>query len=259
MLGWYLINDDMNICIAMEYMPHGDLHSYLKDKHPLSESDAQQVIRQVLQGLRIMHKARFAHRDVKPQNVLIQHHPGSKASRPWRVKLADFGFSKSVLASNSNVAVGTYGYMAPELFHKPADGTKLDERKADIWATGAMAFYLMSKDEGFQSWRSLDFLKKTCRGEKVSLYGGPEPVPLVSGPFRRFFSSLNPEPRQRPIRDQKKTSSALRPLLTAPGINFIREMTMFEPEHRLMADEALDHPWLSHLKRKQGRRGKKDR
>lgn len=244
MQGWYLINDDMNICIAMEYMPHGDLHSYLETRHtPLSESDAQQIVRQVLKGLIIMHEEKFAHRDVKPQNVLIQHHPDSKASRPWRVKLADFGFSKSVLASNSNVAVGTYGYMAPELFHRPADGTKLDERKADVWAVGAMAFYLMSKDEGFQSWRSLDFLKTTCRGTKVSLYGGPEPT------FRSFWS----------FRDRTKISSARRPLLTGDGINFIREVTMPEPEHRLRADKAVKHPWLSHLSGKQGRRRKKDR
>ena len=65
MLGWYLAG--RNICIAMEYLPEGDLHTYLRDRSALAEEDARQVISQVLQGLAIMHKVGIAHRDVKPQ------------------------------------------------------------------------------------------------------------------------------------------------------------------------------------------------
>jgi serine/threonine protein kinase len=51
----------------MEYLPEGDLHSYLRQNPMLSEMDAQQVISQVLQGLAIMHRVNIAHRDIKPQ------------------------------------------------------------------------------------------------------------------------------------------------------------------------------------------------
>jgi hypothetical protein len=65
MLGWYLAG--RNICIAMEYLPEGDLHSYMRDRSALAEEDSRQIISQVLQGLAIMHKVGIAHRDVKPQ------------------------------------------------------------------------------------------------------------------------------------------------------------------------------------------------
>lgn len=65
MLGWYFYGK--NLCIAMEYYPKGNLHTYLRERPPLPEEDAQQVIGQVLQGVSIMHRAGFAHRDIKPQ------------------------------------------------------------------------------------------------------------------------------------------------------------------------------------------------
>jgi serine/threonine protein kinase len=64
MLGWYDWGSDL--CIAMEYFPEGDLHTYLRDHPPLSEDEAKEVITQVLRGLSIMHKRNIAHRDIKP-------------------------------------------------------------------------------------------------------------------------------------------------------------------------------------------------
>lgn len=63
----YFTKDKGDLCIAMEYIPFGDLHSYLQDRPPLGESDAQQVIIQILQGLAVVHKAVFTHRDIRPQ------------------------------------------------------------------------------------------------------------------------------------------------------------------------------------------------
>jgi calcium/calmodulin-dependent protein kinase I len=54
----------------MEWLQHGDLHAYLcrQDREPLQipESQAQQVVSQLLDGLKFMHENGFAHRDFKP-------------------------------------------------------------------------------------------------------------------------------------------------------------------------------------------------
>lgn len=65
MLGWYYFENDL--CIAMEYIPGGDLQTYLREQPQLTEAETQQIISQVVQGLDIMHKGGFAHRDIKPQ------------------------------------------------------------------------------------------------------------------------------------------------------------------------------------------------
>ena len=48
----------------MEYLPDGDLHQHLNS--PLSETEGQHIVSQILNGLRFMHEVGFAHRDLKP-------------------------------------------------------------------------------------------------------------------------------------------------------------------------------------------------
>lgn len=50
----------------MEYCEHGDLRKYLTDRPKIPEEEAQDITRQLLVGISLMHKAGFAHRDIKP-------------------------------------------------------------------------------------------------------------------------------------------------------------------------------------------------
>ena len=61
--GWY--ESDDYIHIAMEYICHGHLRNYLEEER--SESGAKVVIRQLLEGLVVIHEEGFAHRDLKPE------------------------------------------------------------------------------------------------------------------------------------------------------------------------------------------------
>lgn len=61
--GWY--ESENSILIAMEYMERGDLQRYLHDTIP--ENETRSIILQLLEGLKFMHEARFAHRDLKPK------------------------------------------------------------------------------------------------------------------------------------------------------------------------------------------------
>lgn len=59
--------DRADICIAMEYQPEGDLHSYIRLHGPLHEQHAQEVLGQALQALTMLHEAGFPHGNMKPQ------------------------------------------------------------------------------------------------------------------------------------------------------------------------------------------------
>lgn len=67
-LGWF--EDPSNLYIAMDYMPHGDLQTYIDEKAPFPEAESSVITKQVATGLQFMHQKGFFHRDLKPQVCL---------------------------------------------------------------------------------------------------------------------------------------------------------------------------------------------
>ncbi|RPA93501.1 kinase-like protein [Choiromyces venosus 120613-1] len=112
----------------MEYLEHGDLRKNL-DK-PFAEEVVQEITKQVLNGLHVMHVNDIAHRDLKPENIFVV-----RMSTVWG-KLGDFGISKCV---HSNIAfrstVGTDCYAAPEVLRLDTDAeSPVYTSAVDIWA-----------------------------------------------------------------------------------------------------------------------------
>ncbi|KAI0415955.1 kinase-like domain-containing protein [Xylaria grammica] len=89
--GWY--EGPGLLSIAMEYCPLGDLQQFLIERTRPPESDTREIISQVIQGLQFMHDEGFAHRDLKPGNILIMSRP---PKHDWWVKIGDMGLSKRV-------------------------------------------------------------------------------------------------------------------------------------------------------------------
>ena len=115
--------------IAMELMPGETLDDRVKTDGPLQVGEAVDKILDVIDGLEAAHKMGLIHRDVKPSNCFI----GSDD----RVKVGDFGLSKSVISTDVQLTrtgtfMGTPAYAAPEQIR----GENLDHR-TDIYAVGA--------------------------------------------------------------------------------------------------------------------------
>ncbi|CAH0025979.1 unnamed protein product [Clonostachys rhizophaga] len=185
--GWYDTNDFLYI--TMEYLPLGDLSRYLKD--PLPEAQAASISLQVLEGLRFMHQNKFAHRDLKPNNLLVQH-----AGPSWWVKISDFGTSREMDIATWCSNVGTVAYQAPEVrgivkLDDAASGNPLLSPSVDIWAVGAIAFRLTSGRVPFEDLLSL------CR-----YVGQSDPLPFENGISEKsntFVARLMaPMPHDRP-------------------------------------------------------------
>lgn len=87
--GWF--EDPSNLFLSIEYFELGDLERYITEV--ITEDDVKDIIKDVLNGLRIMYSENFAYRDLKPSNIfVVQMPPASK----WWVKIGDFGISKRV-------------------------------------------------------------------------------------------------------------------------------------------------------------------
>ncbi|KAI9764643.1 MAG: hypothetical protein M1840_008140 [Geoglossum simile] len=142
---------DDHIIIVMEYMEYGDLTGYLNKHGALSEPMAQEVARQILRGLEYVHRKMVTHRDIKPDNILIQ------SLDPIVVKLSDFGLSKRVDDSTFlKTFCGTLLYCAPEVYHERTSENiprrSLGDRygqSADMWSFGAVLFVLLCNKPPF--------------------------------------------------------------------------------------------------------------
>ncbi|KAN0067515.1 WD40-repeat-containing domain protein [Elaphomyces granulatus] len=142
--GWY--ENPEYLFIAMEYLELGDLRTYLDREPPLPEHEAKEITYQILDGLHFMHDNDFAHRDLKPNNILLKSCPPND----WWVKIADFGISKRIddgLGKMSTTFKGTLGYIAPELHGFTEKGSP---NAVDIWAVGEIAFQMLTKRPTFK-------------------------------------------------------------------------------------------------------------
>ncbi|MBM3304365.1 MAG: hypothetical protein FJY79_00235 [Candidatus Aminicenantes bacterium] len=140
----------LSIYISMEYVPGEDLKSFIRRSGHLNEAKALALARQIAEGLAEAHRMGVVHRDLKPQNVMID--------REGNAKIMDFGIARSLHtrgATGSGVIIGTPEYMAPE----QADAKDVDHR-VDIYALGAILFEMVTGRLPFEGETPLSIVLK---------------------------------------------------------------------------------------------------
>ncbi|KAL4961580.1 kinase-like domain-containing protein [Aspergillus stella-maris] len=184
-LGWFEIPN--GVSLVLEYCELGDIEQFFPS--PLSEEVARTIAGQLLEGIEILHDMGIAHRDIKPQNVLVAQ------ADPIHVKIADFGVSKYLSEKTSlRSRVGTPEYMAPELLFDTKKESEYSNA-VDIWSLGCLLFYLLTKKLAFPGFHELDeyYQGGASFPERVLVQHGIE----LSG--TRFIQGLlSPMPNDRP-------------------------------------------------------------
>jgi serine/threonine-protein kinase len=162
---------------AMEYIEGINLGELIAREGALPLPRAVHVLRQLCAGLAAAHAAGLVHRDVKPENIMIFQ----RGDEPDVVKILDFGMVKRVDAEHSrNLTrglriLGTPLYMAPESLRNPTDA----DARADIYAVGAVAFYMLSGKKLFQTTDDLELTSKVLNDvpPRVSQVAA-QPIPV---------------------------------------------------------------------------------
>ena len=102
----------MHLFIIMEYVRGGDLSRFIKHGDRLTDWQCKVVAYQMCQALDYLHKSGITHRDIKPDNILVED------DNPLVIKLSDFGLSKVVKDHETFLKTfcGTLLYCAPEIY-----------------------------------------------------------------------------------------------------------------------------------------------
>merc|ERR1719229_1992591 len=179
------------ILLVLEYAPGGELFDILYYTSALKEAVARTYFKQIVNGLEACHNANVVHRDLKPQNLLLD----SK----YNLKITDFGLSKIIQSDADAVMkttyVGTRGYQAPELLLNQ----KYD-LKCDIFSVGVILFILMAGYPPFEQASKNDkWFKPLMKGNIDKFWKAHQKSPIAKIPEAKdlLTKMLTFDPKQR--------------------------------------------------------------
>ena len=165
--------------IIMEYIC-GDLLSFIRKRNKLNEPSAKIIFKQIIEGLKYIHKKKIIHRDIKLDNILID--------LTNTIKICDFGVSRKIEKGKLIYErCGTPAYIAPEIYAKIG----YDDGQSDIWSAGVTLYYILSGNLPFRGSNIQEL-------EKVILSGQYEKIKDVSNEANDIIKGmLRIDPKKR--------------------------------------------------------------
>ncbi len=169
-----LVVDGDDLALVMELVHGADLRSRLDREGPFTPQAAVSVAADVAEGLAAAHAAGIIHRDVKPENILLDQASSPGPGGAPRAKLSDFGFARLVDAPRRTRAtriIGTPDYLAPEIIEG------LEPRAAvDIYALATVLYELLAGFTPFGGGHTGAVLRRHVTETVPPLPGLPEPL-----------------------------------------------------------------------------------
>ncbi|XP_067866005.1 phosphorylase b kinase gamma catalytic chain, skeletal muscle/heart isoform-like [Heterodontus francisci] len=144
--------------LVFDLMKRGELFDYLTEMVTLSEKEARNIMRALLEVVQFLHSKNIIHRDLKPENVLLDDN--------MTIKLSDFGFSLQLEPGKKlRELCGTPGYLAPEILLCSMDETHPGySKEVDLWSCGVIMYTLLSGSPPFWHRKQMLMLRMIMDG-----------------------------------------------------------------------------------------------
>lgn len=209
----------------MDFIEH-DLKTLLTTMPaPFKISEIKTLVLQLLSAVNHCHQNWILHRDLKTSNLLMNNR--------GTIKVADFGlarrFGDPVGLGGLTQLVVTLWYRAPEILM----GATKYSTAVDMWSVGCIFAELLLKEPLFQARTELDLLSMIFK-----LLGPPTNNSwpgFTSLPLAKSITLPSPQP------DQFRNKF---PHLSMNGLDLLMSLLTYDPEQRMSAEEALDHPYF---------------
>lgn len=215
------------LIMVFEYMDQ-DLKKFLSTQNLRGALEPRLVkwfMYQLLRGIAYCHENRVLHRDLKPQNLLI--------NKNFEVKVADFGLARSFgipVSAYSNEVV-TLWYRAPDVLM----GSRYYSTPIDIWSAGCIMAEMYSGKPLFPGRNNENQLLKIFR--------------LLGTPTKETWPGITELPGYTPLYPTLPPTplNEVFPLLGDVAIDLLSKMLVCDPEKRITASEALKHYYFVDL------------
>jgi serine/threonine protein kinase/predicted Zn-dependent protease len=206
--------------ISMEYVEGLDLKSLLVERGKLGSEEAAGIIEQVCRALDAAHAEGVIHRDLKPQNIMVD--------KQGRVVVMDFGIARSREMpglTQTGVVVGTPEYMSPE----QAKGEEIDAR-SDLFSLGIIFYQLLTGKSPYAATTSLAALLKRTHERAVPPAKLDPTIPKFLNDIVVRCLEIDPQHRYASAREIVQDLEARRPprrgltLLHMPRFRTVEEL-----------------------------------
>lgn len=222
-----LFTEENRLCIVFERMEK-DLRTVLSNRQtPVLGRKLKDMMYQLLSALHACHSRRIVHRDIKPANILV-------SKNEQTVKLADFGMGRAF-----GLALQSYTYRIATLYYRAPEvllGDRYYLPSVDMWSMGCVMAELalrrpLFRGEGEYSQIITIFQIMGTPNERV--WPGVSQLPYYNAEF----------PQWRP------TSLASQiPALEADGVALLAAMLRYDPQQRITALQAMEHPFFDEVR-----------
>ncbi len=228
-----VIHTEKQLILVFEHL-ECDLKHFLDSRGMiggrLTVLEIKSFLYQILQGIKFCHENRILHRDLKPQNILVEPRKGL-------VKLADFGLARGfgIPVSAFSSEVVTLWYRAPDVLLGSTNYTT----SIDMWSIGCMMVELYTGKPVFPGRDHQDQLRWIFK-----TIGSPTP-----DVWPYFLTSGNPLPDwatklpSYPVQNLAIHFQFIEPA----GIDLLVRLLDYRPSYRISAENALNHPYFYEL------------
>ena len=183
---------------------------------------------QMLLSIKYIHSIGITHRDIKPQNILVDQ-------KTNKIKLCDFGSAKKLIQGQKSLAyICSRYYRAPELIF----GSTYYDSQIDVWSMGCVISELVLGRPLFPGSTPSDQLV-----EIIKILGTPTKDDIISmnPQFQeQKFPPIKPTPWEKVFRNRK---------IPDHFIDLISKLLVYNPKVRLTAEKALDHIYFDEIKK----------